>query len=193
MNRYEQLASEIHFANIKAGWWTDLSSMASTVPTRDRGRILMLMVSEVSEADHGISKNLSDDKLPHLPMFDVEIADVAIRTADVIGAENSLYGPLEFDYDVAVSEAVEELRGNGIRRDWFRHLVNKISQALEYERKTRTLEYRTELASILASCFAIAETFDFDLWDVIKQKREFNAAREDHKIENRIKDGGKKT
>lgn len=46
----------------------------------------MLIVSEVSEAMEGHRKNLMDDKLPHRPMIEVELADALIRIADLAGA-----------------------------------------------------------------------------------------------------------
>lgn len=46
----------------------------------------MLVVSEVSEAMEGHRKNLPDDKLPHRPMVEVELADAVIRIADLAGA-----------------------------------------------------------------------------------------------------------
>ena len=46
----------------------------------------MLVVSEVAEAMEGHRKNLPDDKLPHRPMVEVELADAVIRIADLAGA-----------------------------------------------------------------------------------------------------------
>lgn len=45
----------------------------------------MLMVSEISEAMEGARKNLMDDKLPHRPMEEVELADCVIRIMDYCG------------------------------------------------------------------------------------------------------------
>lgn len=64
---------------------------------RNKGELLMLMVSEISEAMEGERKNLMDDKLPHRKMAEVELADTLIRIFDYAGA----YG---FDLDGAVSE-----------------------------------------------------------------------------------------
>lgn len=47
---------------------------------------LMLCVSELAEAMEGHRKNLQDDKLPHLKMLDVELADCLIRIFDLCGA-----------------------------------------------------------------------------------------------------------
>ena len=79
----------------------------------------MLIVSEVSEAMEGDRKNLMDDKLPHRPMREVELADAVIRIFDLAGGYN------------------------------------------------------------------------LDIAGAIAEKLAFNAQRPDHKIENRVKEGGK--
>lgn len=52
---------------------------------RNVGELLMLTVSELSEAMEGHRKNLKDDKLPHRSMFEVELADTLIRLLDIAG------------------------------------------------------------------------------------------------------------
>lgn len=64
---------------------------------RNKGELLMLMVSEISEAMEGERKNLMDDHLPHRRMAEVELADLLIRVFDYAGA----YG---YDLDGAVAE-----------------------------------------------------------------------------------------
>ncbi len=70
-----------------ANWWIDLHTGE---PIIDRphvvGEKLMLIVSEVAEAMEGHRKNLMDDKLPHRPMIEVELADALIRICDLAGA-----------------------------------------------------------------------------------------------------------
>jgi hypothetical protein len=55
------LAREVHDANDR--WWTDLETGARI--ERNKGELMMLMVSEIAEAMEGVRKNLQDDKLPH--------------------------------------------------------------------------------------------------------------------------------
>lgn len=49
---------------------------------RNRPEMMMLIVSEVAEAMEGYRKGLMDDKLPHRPAEEVEMADAVIRIMD---------------------------------------------------------------------------------------------------------------
>lgn len=116
------LQYEIYYGNIKAGWWTDIS----TGELRKAGDIELalsktaLVHSEVSEMTEGIRKGLMDDHLPHRPMGEVEAADAIIRLLDLAGY------------------------------------------------------------------------MGWDVGGAIVEKLEYNKSRADHKLENRMKDGGKK-
>jgi NTP pyrophosphatase (non-canonical NTP hydrolase) len=103
MGILNDLARDCHAANV--AWWRD---PATGKPIeRNKGELLMLIVSEVSEAMEGERKGLMDDKLPHRRMAEVEMADVLIRVFDYAGA----YG---FDLDGAVAE---KRAFNAIRAD----------------------------------------------------------------------------
>jgi NTP pyrophosphatase (non-canonical NTP hydrolase) len=54
---------------------------------REVGTMLMLIVSEISEAMEGDRKNLMDDHLPNRKMLEVELADAVIRIMDLSGRE----------------------------------------------------------------------------------------------------------
>lgn len=75
--------------------------------TRNVGELLMLTVSELSEAMEGHRKNLMDDKLPHRKMFEVELADAIIRIFDISGG-------LGLDLGGAF---VEKMAYNAVRED----------------------------------------------------------------------------
>lgn len=123
------LADNVHADNVKAGWWTDLKTGESTLETRNVPEMLMLIVSEVSEAMEGHRKGLMDDKLTHRPMLQTELVDAVIRILDLAGS------------------------------------------LMAIERKNNR------------------EVHAFG--DIFGEKRAFNANRADHKIENRLKEGGK--
>lgn len=70
----------------KAGWWSDLHTGKTIEVTMDvKLAKIMLAVTELSEAVEGERKNLMDDKLPHRPMAEVELADAVIRICDYAG------------------------------------------------------------------------------------------------------------
>lgn len=73
-----RLAHIVHQANIK--WWQDPKTGKSI--NRNKGELLALIHSEISEALEGERKDLMDDKLPHRKMAEVELADALIRILD---------------------------------------------------------------------------------------------------------------
>lgn len=52
---------------------------------RNKGELIALMHSELSECLEGVRKKLMDDKLPHRTMEEVELADLLIRVFDYAG------------------------------------------------------------------------------------------------------------
>lgn len=81
-----QLQEQCFGAANAAGWWHDVKTGESiTANPYCFSNKLMLTVSELSEAMEGDRKNLPDDKLPHRPMREVELADAVIRIFDLAG------------------------------------------------------------------------------------------------------------
>lgn len=65
-------------------WWRHFAT--GRLKKRNDGELIALMHSELSEALEGVRKNLNDDKLPHRPMVEVEMADCIIRILDYCAA-----------------------------------------------------------------------------------------------------------
>ncbi len=71
-----------HAASKDAGWWNGIDVRSPhVIPAK-----LCLIHSEISEAMEGDRKCLMDDHLPNRKMFEVELADAAIRIMDLAGA-----------------------------------------------------------------------------------------------------------
>jgi NTP pyrophosphatase (non-canonical NTP hydrolase) len=98
-----QLAKEVQVANLS--WWLDLKSGQRL--DRNKGELLALIHSEVSECLEGERKNLMDDHLPHRRMAEVELADILIRVLDYAGG---------FGYDLG-GAFVEKMAFNAERAD----------------------------------------------------------------------------
>ena len=118
------LADRVHATNVKAGWWTDLESGQSSLHTRNVGEMLMLVVSEISEALEAVRKNLMDDKLPHRPGLIVELADAVIRILDLAGSRMAIErasGKIEtcdgYDHHPFGTVLIEKMAYNRTRSD----------------------------------------------------------------------------
>lgn len=79
LNEY---SAACHAANQK--WWQCI--VTGDRIERNKGELLCLIHSEISEAMEGERKGLMDDKLPHRRMAEVELADALIRIFDYAGA-----------------------------------------------------------------------------------------------------------
>lgn len=78
-----EFAKTCHTANIN--WWLDKEGKKIE---RNKGELLALIHSEISECLEGVRKGLPDDKLPHRSMEEVELVDALIRIFDYAGGHN---------------------------------------------------------------------------------------------------------
>lgn len=103
----EFLQDTCYDASNTAGWWKDAAGNDLRANPMCFAQKLCLIHSEISEAMEGDRKSLPDDKLPHRPMREVELADALIRIFDLAGA----YG---LDLGGAIAE---KLAFNSVRPD----------------------------------------------------------------------------
>lgn len=114
LNDYAKLC---HAANIK--WWQNIET--GELIKRNKGELIALMHSELSEMLEGERKDLMDDKLPHRKMAEVEAVDVLIRLFDYAEA----FG---FDLQGAFDE---KMAFNAIRED-HKHEARKIAGGKQF-------------------------------------------------------------
>lgn len=188
---YNSLAVEIHESNVKAGWWSDPKT--GERKQRNVGELLMLVVSEVCEGAEGFQMDFMDDKLPQYPMLAVELADTAIRLYDICGFYN-------VDIDAIMQELGDyaSVDHEMSTENQLLMIVRHIANAMEGNRKNSNHDIWPErkrfdigLVMALRDVYKVADQFAWNLAEIIDAKRDFNAHREDHKVENRLKEGGK--
>lgn len=103
----QQLKNICHGAASNAGWWKDNQGNDIRENPLTFSNKLLLVVTEIAEACEGDRKNMMDDKLPHRPMREVELADAVIRIFDLAGG---------YDLDIAGAIA-EKMEFNANRED----------------------------------------------------------------------------
>lgn len=184
-----ELCTSVHADNVAAGWWSDLRTGERI--DRNVGELLMLVVTELSEAADGLAGNLMDDKLLHRQMVEVELADTAIRIFDIAGSGYAV----DVDKRFANTGPVA-LRGLYAAchtpNDYLLTIIGHVSGAMEHHRKSRTEEMGRSLALALHGIFILGEILELDVMSAVAEKRAFNKTRQDHSREARLADGGKK-
>lgn len=188
-----RLAEEVHAANVEAGWWTDLAT--GMRKDRNVGEMLMLVASEIAEADEGVRGDLMDDKLPHRLMLEVELADAKIRILDIAGSR-------QFDLSGAAHDLI--VVAGMVPDVWYgvhgalMRIVCDVARAMEGHRKDSTDRelpvrsgFEVGLAAALLRIHWLGEMLGLDIDGAVEEKRAFNRVRPDHKAEIRQAAGGK--
>lgn len=108
------LAAAIHELNRK--WWVSLETGEPI--QRNKGEMLCLIHSEISEAMEGERKDLQDDKLPHRKMAEVELADAVIRILDYAAGHGydiggAIFEKLEYNKTRADHQPEQRRLANG--------------------------------------------------------------------------------
>tara|TARA_B100001079_G_scaffold190327_1_gene164178 strand:+ start:8326 stop:9066 length:741 start_codon:yes stop_codon:yes gene_type:complete len=176
------LLREGHNASWRNGWWHDLETGEQL--SRNKGEMLCLIHSEISEGFEADMSGQSDDKLPHREGAEVELADALIRIADYMGG---------FGYPL-FRDAEKEIRPAWMSWAGLHYLVDTI---MEMERKRAKADIQERegigacMSSLLLAIVAYAERRGFDIWGAAREKLAYNAQRADHKPENRRQAGGK--
>lgn len=168
-----ELAQYVHKCNEK--WWQD--PVTKQRIERNKGELLMLVITELAEACEGERKNLMDDKLPHRKMAEVEMADAAIRLLDFAAGFNLELVSSEYPTVLACSENKGEqlfVICNAVC-DWH----------YDY---CCTGAYVINLLGLLED---YCKKHNYDLYGAIKEKLAYNSLRADHTHEARLQVGGK--
>jgi len=158
-------------------WWHDAQGVRLE---RNRGELLMLVVTELAEAVEGMRKGLMDDKLPHRKMEEVEVADAYIRIMDLAGG---------FDIDF---KDPDMFRNNpfpwkGNKSEYLLEICGSLAPAVD-----EGYDGSVALCDAVLDIETYCEINGLDLFGAIKEKLAFNATRADHTYEARAAAGGKK-
>lgn len=100
-----------HTVADKCGWWK--KGEGGEYLDRNKGEMIALMHSELSEALEGVRKNSDDDHLPWLKSEPVELADTYIRIGDYAGRfgfQLGAYAAVKMAYNIQRADHKPEAR-----------------------------------------------------------------------------------
>jgi hypothetical protein len=175
MRDYNALAQRVHEANLR--WWRDPATHEPI--ERNKGEMLMLMVSELAEAMEGARKNLRDDHLPGFWMEEVEMADFIIRLLDYAGG---------WGYELQETEPEVPMLSN--KGEALLQIVNTVTIVYTCDDDKGLIE--AMLSLIIADVQQYCSAHNLALWPAFEAKMAYNATRQDHTDAARLAEGGKK-
>lgn len=172
-------AERVHIANKK--WWVDIHTGEPI--QRDKGDLLMLIVTELAETMEGARKNLMDDHLPQYPMEHVEIIDAFIRTLDYRFGSGYRH---EFEYQEYVPVTKTYTVGN--------RLMELVSTIVCLWERQYVLSWKQIMDHLINTYYwyACYRGFAEQFREIYEAKMAYNATRVDHSIEHRLSEHGKK-
>jgi hypothetical protein len=183
-------AKRVHAANHK--WWHDARSNRVE---RNKGELICLIHSEISEAMEGERKGLMDDHLPHRKMAEVELADALIRVFDYAGGFSlDLNDPdLEGDLNVMAKKTMF-FPFRYTEKDFNRgEELGRIHSAISRAYEERDAYYAAgSLTALIYEILLYSARCGYDLNGAFEEKMSYNAVRHDHTHEARAAAGGKK-
>lgn len=187
-----ELSRVVHAANAK--WWQNIDTGEPI--KRNKGELLALIHSEISEGYYGDQLGLMDDKLPHRLMAEVELVDAAIRIFDYSAGFGHDIGMAGLRVGISSFESLDKLIDQVMPRPvdvGFSDIHLAISNVLELERKGKPSEQVAEgLVDCLAKIFQMGSECEFDdMQGAFDEKMAYNAQRADHTHEARKIAGGK--
>lgn len=162
-------------------WWQDPKTGQRI--DRNKGELLALIASELSEALEGERKDLMDDHLPHRKMAEVEMADAVIRILDFSGG---------FDIPLSLPDRMPEpLSDNRAEAIWQIHTELAMFSIFSRKVNVKMEEIGRGMGTVLRFIFAYCVKFGYDLTGAIAEKRAYNLKRADHTHAHRLAPGGK--
>lgn len=170
-----EMAARVHAENSR--WWHDLETGERL--DRNKGQMLMLVVSELSEALEGERKNLRDDHLPHRHMAEVELADALIRLFDFAGG---------FGYKL---QPTTKLLWKSDRAECLMMITCAVARVY-WATFEANRHVERELSDLIAMIYAYAKKFGYDVDGAVEEKLVYNRTRADHTREARLATNGKK-
>lgn len=177
----------------KVGWW---SNPETGEPLGiDPDKQVCLLHSELSEATEALRKSLDDDKLPHRAGFEVEIADFAIRLFNLIGYVTVINQDISLEDIAGNAWAIAKVGHDFTVEDPLRALsllhrqTSSIWDALDDNDDPGAVIFT--FAAALCGLSKLSKDVSIDLSGAMAEKVAFNRTRSDHKVENRLKKGGK--